>query len=93
MNDNTSVPMGSHMTKPLLLLLLLCPLSLRLWAAEILVISSYHPEYLWDQSYNASLVANLKGEHHISHFYMDTKRRPAEEFDQIADGRSPTTTR
>ncbi|MDX7741471.1 ABC transporter substrate binding protein [Aeromonas dhakensis] len=73
------------MTKPLLLLLLLCPLSLRLWAAEILVISSYHPEYLWDQSYNASLVANLKGEHHISHFYMDTKRRPAEEFDQIAE--------
>ncbi len=85
MNDNTSAPMGSHMTKPLLLLLLLCPLSLRLWAAEILVISSYHPEYLWDQSYNASLVANLKGEHHISHFYMDTKRRPAEEFDQIAE--------
>ncbi|MBL0633336.1 hypothetical protein JD517_01625 [Aeromonas dhakensis] len=84
MNDNTPAPMGSHMTKPLLLLLLLCPLSLRLWAAEILVISSYHPEYLWDQSYNASLVANLKGEHHISHFYMDTKRRPAEEFDQIA---------
>ncbi|WP_260750764.1 ABC transporter substrate-binding protein [Aeromonas dhakensis] len=73
------------MTKHLLLLLLLCPLSLRLWAAEILVISSYHPEYLWDQSYNASLVANLKGEHHISHFYMDTKRRPAEEFDQIAE--------
>lgn len=85
MNDNTPAPMGSHMTKPLLLLLLLCPLSLRLWAAEILVISSYHPEYLWDQSYNASLVANLKGEHHISHFYMDTKRRPAEEFDQIAE--------
>ncbi|WP_176452620.1 ABC transporter substrate-binding protein [Aeromonas sp. A35_P] len=85
MNDNTSVPMGSHMTKPLLLLLLLFPLSLRLWAAEILVISSYHPEYLWDQSYNASLVANLKGEHHISHFYMDTKHRPVEEFDQIAE--------
>ncbi|HDX8339865.1 TPA: hypothetical protein RQN03_000594 [Aeromonas dhakensis] len=85
MNDNSSAPMGSHMTKPLLLLLLLCPLSLRLWAAEILVISSYHPEYLWDQSYNASLVANLKGEHHISHFYMDTKRRPAEEFDRIAE--------
>lgn len=85
MNDNTPAPMGSHMTKPLLLLLLLCPLSLRLWAAEIMVISSYHPEYLWDQSYNASLVANLKGEHHISHFYMDTKRRSAEEFDQIAE--------
>ncbi len=31
-----------------LLLLLLSTLSLPLWAANILVISSYHPEYLWD---------------------------------------------
>ncbi|ANT67075.1 hypothetical protein JFQ84_000334 [Aeromonas hydrophila] len=85
MKDNSSCSMGSDMTNPLLLLLLLCALPLRLWAAEILVISSYHPEYLWDQSYNASLAANLKGDHHISHFYMDTKRRPAEEFDQIAE--------
>lgn len=42
------------MNKPVLrwLLLLLCTLPLRLWGAEILVISSYHPEYLWDRSYN-----------------------------------------
>ena len=62
-----------------------CPPVAVVGGTEILVISSYHPEYLWDQSYNASLAANLKGDHHISHFYMDTKRRPAEEFDQIAE--------
>lgn len=75
------------MTKPLLrrLLLLLCALPLRLWGAEILVISSYHPEYLWDRSYNASLEAHLGSAHRISHFYMDTKRRPPEEFDRIAE--------
>ncbi|WP_314926068.1 ABC transporter substrate binding protein [Aeromonas piscicola] len=67
------------------LLLLLCLLPCRLWAAEILVISSYHPEYLWDQSYNASLQANLSGKNHISHFYMDTKRHPNGDFDKIAE--------
>lgn len=67
------------------LLLLLCILPCRLWAAEILVISSYHAEYLWDQSYNASLQTHLNGKHHISHFYMDTKRRPHDEFDLMAE--------
>lgn len=68
-----------------LLLLLLASLSLPLSAANILVISSYHPEYLWDQSYNKGLLDGLQEEHQISHFYMDTKRRPREEFDAIAD--------
>ncbi|XEI33865.1 ABC transporter substrate-binding protein [Aeromonas veronii] len=67
-----------------LLLLLLSTLSLPLWAANILVISSYHPEYLWDQSYNEGLRKGLQGEHQISHFYMDTKRHPREAFDGIA---------
>lgn len=75
------------MNKPVLrwLLLLLCTLPLRLWGAEILVISSYHPEYLWDRSYNASLEAHLGSNHRISHFYMDTKRRSPDDFDQIAE--------
>jgi len=67
-----------------LLLLLLATLALPLRAAHILVISSYHPEYLWDQSYNEGLINGLQGEHKISHFYMDTKRHPREEFDDIA---------
>ncbi|WP_033136196.1 ABC transporter substrate-binding protein [Aeromonas finlandensis] len=67
-----------------LLLLLLATLSLPLYAAHILVISSYHAEYLWDKSYNEGLIHGLQGEHQISHFYMDTKRQPREEFDAIA---------
>ncbi|TNH93154.1 ABC transporter substrate-binding protein [Aeromonas sobria] len=67
-----------------LLLLLLTSLSLPLYAAHILVISSYHPEFLWDQSYNKGLLDGLDGEHQISHFYMDTKRYSREEFDDIA---------
>ncbi|MEG0008221.1 MAG: ABC transporter substrate binding protein [Aeromonas sp.] len=71
-----------NLTKVLLLLALL---PVRLWAAEILVISSYHPANLWDQSYSASLKEHLRGDHHISHFYMDTKRQPRQELDQIAE--------
>ncbi|MGL5993808.1 MAG: ABC transporter substrate-binding protein [Aeromonas sobria] len=67
-----------------LLLLLLTSLSLPLYAAHILVISSYHPEFLWDKSYNKGLLDGLDGEHQISHFYMDTKRYQREEFDDIA---------
>jgi ABC-type uncharacterized transport system substrate-binding protein len=67
-----------------LLLLLLTSLSLPLYAAHILVISSYHPEFLWDKSYNKGLLDGLHGEHQISHFYMDTKRYQREEFDDIA---------
>lgn len=67
-----------------LLLLLLTSLSLPLYAAHILVISSYHPEFLWDKSYNKGLLDGLDGEHQISHFYMDTKHYQREEFDDIA---------
>ncbi|PKQ75636.1 hypothetical protein AOX56_03820 [Aeromonas sobria] len=67
-----------------LLLLLLTSLSLPLYAAHILVISSYHPAFLWDKSYNKGLLDGLDGEHQISHFYMDTKRYQREEFDDIA---------
>ncbi|MGL5092265.1 MAG: ABC transporter substrate-binding protein [Aeromonas sobria] len=67
-----------------LLLLLLTSLSLPLYAAHILVISSYHPEFLWDKSYNKGLLDGLDGEHQISHFYMDTKRYQREELDDIA---------
>ena len=68
-----------NVTKVLLLLALL---SLPLRAAEILVISSYHPANLWDQSYNTSLQEHLKGAHHLSHFYLDSKRQPRQEVEQ-----------
>ena len=69
------------MTKVLLLLALL---PYPLWAAEILVISSYHPTNQWDQSYSASLHKHLKGDHHLSHFYLDTKRQPRQVLKQTA---------
>lgn len=71
-----------NVTKALLLLALF---PLQLWSAEILVISSYHPANLWDQSYSASLKEHLKGDHHLSHFYLDTKRQPRQALDQIAE--------
>lgn len=74
---------GMNVTKVWLLLILLLPLPL--WAAQILVISSYHPANLWDQSYSASLKEHLKGDHQLSYFYMDTKRQPSQELAQIAE--------
>ncbi len=62
------------MFKVMLLFTLLLSLPLR--AAEVLVISSYHPDNLWDQTYSASLQAHLKEGHHVHYFYMDTKRQP-----------------
>ena len=64
-------------------LLLLALFPLQLMAAEILVISSYHQANLWDQSYSAGLKKHLKGEHHISHFYLDTKRQPHQTREQL----------
>lgn len=68
-----------------LMLALLCTLPFPLWAAHILVISSYHAGYSWDQSYNEGLREGLKGDHAFSHFYMDTKRHPASNYDEVAD--------
>lgn len=56
---------------------------LQLMAAEILVISSYHQANLWDQSYSAALKKHLKGNHHISHLYLDTKRQPHQTQEQL----------
>ena len=69
-----------NVTKVLLLLALF---PLQLMAAEILVISSYHQANLWDQSYSAGLKKHLKGEHHISHLYLDTKRQPQQTREQL----------
>ncbi|MEI4960469.1 hypothetical protein [Aeromonas caviae] len=62
---------------------LLALFPLQLLAAEILVISSYHQTNLWDQSYSAGLQQYLKGEHHISHLYLDTKRQPHQDPERL----------
>ncbi|ENY73250.1 sugar ABC transporter ATPase [Aeromonas diversa CDC 2478-85] len=69
--------------KPMLFLLLLITAQ-SLQAGKLLIISSYHPDYAWDISYNEGLLSQLKGAHEISRFYLDTKRLPRERFDQQA---------
>ncbi len=73
-------PWKMNVTKVLPLLALF---PLQLLAAEILVISSYHQTNLWDQSYSAGLQQYLKGEHHISHLYLDTKRQPHQDPERL----------
>ena len=73
-------PWKMNVTKVLPLLALF---PLQLLAAEILVISSYHQSNLWDQSYSAGLQQYLKGEHHISHLYLDTKRQPHQDPERL----------
>jgi hypothetical protein len=54
-------------------------------AANILVIESYHAEYLWDASYTQGLYERLGDLHTIERFQMDTKRIPRSEFQKKAD--------
>ncbi len=51
-----------------------CVISLKLSAAHILVIESYHAQYPWDIEYKKALVDTLGTEHSFSYFEMDTKR-------------------
>lgn len=48
----------------------------QLFAADILVVESYHPSYSWDASYTKALKAVLGDEHKLVFFQMDTKRLP-----------------
>ena len=54
-------------------------------AANILLIESYHAEYLWDASYIEGLKSKLGDKHHIERFEMNTKRIPPAEFQSKAD--------
>ena len=48
--------------------------SMQSFAAEILVIQSYHKEYAWDKAYVKALKEKLGIDHKLSFFEMDTKR-------------------
>ena len=56
--------------------LLACPAAS--WAARgrILVVESYHAEYLWDHDYREVLQELLGGRYSLDFFEMDTKRLP-----------------
>lgn len=63
---------------PSLVLLFSFPLAVE--AARCLYVSSYHPEYKWDQGIRRGVEAVLKDECELSSFFMDTKRNKQAEF-------------
>lgn len=52
---------------------------------KFMVIHSYHPEFPWVQSYSRGIEQNLEQPFSLTHFYMDTKRKPASEFNKISE--------
>ncbi len=53
-------------------------------ATDIVFVHSYHLEYPWVKEYRDGFLATIET-HSISEYQMDTKRRPAGDFDQIAN--------
>ncbi|MPY26875.1 ABC transporter substrate-binding protein [Shewanella sp. YLB-07] len=53
-------------------------------AASILIIESYHKEYAWDESYNRGIKSIVDESNTFSHFYMNTKTIPTEQFPKQA---------
>lgn len=49
-------------------------LTLKTFAAHILIIESYHAEYLWDIEYKKGLIESLGNNHRFSYFEMNSKR-------------------
>lgn len=64
---------------------LLCFACTPLWAAKVLVIESYHPEYPWDADYLRAIDEVLGAGNDIETLYLDTKRLQPAEFDARAD--------
>lgn len=50
---------------------------------KILVIESYHAEYLWDANYVKGLKSALADKYTLEFFHMDTKRIPKEEHQDM----------
>ncbi len=66
----------------LFVLFLLCGVAKK---ENILVIESYHAEYLWDMSYKEGLHETLGDQYNIIYFEMDTKRLPQSAFQSKAE--------
>lgn len=60
-------------------------LSGQAWAANVLVIQSYHSGYAWDAAYTKGLKEGINAQHQLHFFEMDTKRIPAREYSAAAD--------
>ncbi|MDP2562052.1 ABC transporter substrate-binding protein [Psychrobium sp. 1_MG-2023] len=70
--------------KKLLLLLVLFVISFNTYAAKVLLIHSYHLEYPWVQEYRNGFLAAID-DVSLVEYEMDTKRKPAHQFPQIAN--------
>jgi ABC-type uncharacterized transport system substrate-binding protein len=68
-----------------LVLILLC-LPLQLIAKQkILIIESYHSEFVWDQNYIRGIKSVLKNDFDLFYFQMNTKRLPKNTYQERAD--------
>ncbi|BAJ04106.1 ABC transporter substrate-binding protein [Shewanella violacea] len=72
------------MRATVLILFMLCILTEEATAASILIIESYHKEFAWDESYNRGIKSVVDNDHTFSHFYMNTKILPSEQFADMA---------
>ena len=68
-----------------ILFLALLPNISRVWAADILLIESYHKEFDWDHDIVRGLTDVLGKQHVISRFEMNTKRLPQDTYPHQAE--------
>ena len=68
----------------LVLVFMLLPIGVVAEAKTVLVIQSYHQEYLWDSDYFRAINDLLGAQHEIKRFSLDTKRLPPEQFENKA---------
>ena len=64
--------------------LLFCMFAEDAIAADVAFIHSYHQGYPWVQEYRDGFLSGVNG-HSISEYEMDTKRKPATEYEAIAN--------
>ncbi|ETX01065.1 MAG: hypothetical protein ETSY1_08865 [Candidatus Entotheonella factor] len=65
--------------------LLLCtPLAALGEKPTVLIIASYHNQYLWQADYHAGIVEKLGADYQVDLFEMDTKRLPKSEYKKRA---------
>ncbi len=70
-----------------LLIAVCCLFSVPVFAGQdtILVIESYHKEYLWDASYRQGIQEVIGEQYQLKYFEMDTKRLPESRYQERAD--------
>jgi len=68
----------------LLFLILFLQLNLYAQKKDILVIESYHHDYIWSTNYRNAIKEKLGSQYNLSFFYMDTKRLPLSKHEESA---------